>query len=89
MEGVVYALLMTRQPDARPGDRYEPCIYALRDIFKGAPESHPIDPDNLKRFAERVQDLIEEIFNPDIPFAGDCTNERTCEHCNFKRLCNR
>ena len=84
-----YALLMTRQPDARPGDRYEPCIYALRDIFKGAPESHPIDPDNLKRFAERVQDLIEEIFNPDIPFAGDCTNERTCEHCNFKRLCNR
>ena len=84
-----YALLMTRQPDARPGTRYEPCIYALRDIFKGAPQPHPIDPDNLTRFAERVQALIEEIFNPDIPFAGDCADDRICGYCNFKRLCNR
>ena len=84
-----YALLMTRQPDTRPGDRYEPCIYALRDIFKGAPASHPIEPENLQHFAERVQALIEEIFNPEIPFAGDCADERICGYCNFKRLCNR
>lgn len=84
-----YALLMTRQPDARPDQRYEPCVYALRDLFKAAPASHPIEPKNLAHFAERVQALIEEVFNPAIPFAGDCTDEHICEYCNFKRLCNR
>ena len=84
-----YALLMDRQPDARPDQRYEPCVYALRDIFKAAPASHPIEPEKLKLFAERVQALIEEIFNPDIPFAGDCADEHICGFCNFKRLCNR
>ena len=84
-----YALLMTRQPEARPGEQYEPCIYALRDIFKGAPASHPIDPENLTHFAERVQSLIEEIFDPTRPFAGDCADDRICSRCNFKRLCNR
>lgn len=84
-----YALLMSRQPDARPDQRYEPCIYALRDLFKAAPAPHPIAPEDLAHFAERVQALIEEIFNPEIPFAGDCADERTCSYCNFKRLCNR
>ena len=84
-----YALLMTRQPQARPEERYEPCIYALRDIFKAAPASHTLDPENLKHFAERVQALIEEIFDPATPFAGDCADDRICSYCNFKRLCNR
>ncbi len=84
-----YALLMSRQPDARPDQRYEPCIYALRDLFKAAPAPHPIAPEDLAHFTERVQALIEEIFNPEIPFAGDCADERTCSYCNFKRLCNR
>ena len=84
-----YALLMTRQPDARPDEHFEPCIYALRDLFKGAPASHSIDPENLVHFEERVRALIEEIFNPEIPFAGDCADDRICGFCNFKRLCNR
>ena len=84
-----YALLMTRQPEARSEERYEPCIYALRDIFKKAPDSHAIDPENLTHFAERVQALIEEIFDPATPFSGDCADDRICSYCNFKRLCNR
>ena len=83
-----YALLMSRQPDA--GDTlYHPCVYALRDIFKGAPADHPIDPEKLSLYAERVQALIEEIFNPEIPFAGDCADDMTCGYCPFKRLCKR
>ena len=83
-----YALLMSRQPDA--GDtRYQPCVYALRDIFKGVPAEHPIDPEKLADFAGRVQALIEEIFNPAIPFAGDCADDKTCGYCPFKRLCKR
>ncbi len=84
-----YALLMARQPDTDPDVRCEPCVYALRDIFKGAPKSHVISPEYLSLFAEKLQGLIEDIFNPDIPFTGDCPNDKVCEYCPFKRLCNR
>ena len=83
-----YALLMSRQQETA-GQVFEPCIYALRDIFKAAPQSHAIEPEKLSLFADRVQALVGEIFDPDIPFAGDCTNEKICDNCPFKRLCNR
>ena len=83
-----YALLMSRQQETA-GQVFEPCIYALRDIFKAAPQSHAIEPEKLSLFADRVQALVGEIFDPDTPFAGDCTNEMICENCPFKRLCNR
>ena len=83
-----YALLMSRQPNAG-ATQYHPCVYALRDIFKGLPEAHAIEPEKLAQFAERVQALVEEIFNPEIPFAGDCADEKICGYCPFKRLCKR
>ena len=83
-----YALLMSRQPDAG-STHYHPCVYALRDIFKGMPEAHGIEPEKLSLFAERVQGLIEEIFDPEKPFAGDCADEIICGYCPFKRLCRR
>lgn len=83
-----YALLMSRQPNAG-ATQYHPCVYALRDIFQGAPEAHAIEPEKLAHFAERVQALIEEIFDPETPFAGDCADEKICGYCPFKRLCKR
>lgn len=83
-----YALLMSRQPDAGTAQFY-PCVYALRDIFQGAPEAHAIEPEKLAHFAERVQALVEEIFDPETPFAGDCADEKICGYCPFKRLCKR
>lgn len=83
-----YALLMSRQPDAG-NTQYQPCVYALRDIFKGAPAEPVIEPGNLSYFANRVQALIEEIFNPNENFTGDCSDDKICGYCPFKRLCKR
>ena len=83
-----YALLMSRQPNAG-ATQYHPCVYALRDIFKGQPEAHAIEPEKLAQFADRVQALVEEIFNPEKPFAGDCADDNICGHCPFKRVCKR
>ncbi len=39
-------------------------------------------------FMQRLVALIEEIFNPEIPFT-QTSNARTCEHCDFRALCGR
>ena len=39
-------------------------------------------------FLEHLQALLQEIFNPDIPFVPTDTNKR-CESCAFVALCKR
>ncbi|MCD7926787.1 MAG: PD-(D/E)XK nuclease family protein [Bacteroides sp.] len=41
-----------------------------------------------EEFRERLQALLEEIFNPDIQFTQTETIER-CAYCDFKALCKR
>lgn len=43
---------------------------------------------NEKEFRERLQALLEEIFNPEIPFTQTETIEK-CAYCDFKALCKR
>ena len=83
-----YALLKTRLA-ADPSVRFDPCVYSLRTIFSPElPKSHVLEPDNLARFETRLAMLVEEILDPDTPFAAtDC--EEACQYCHFKRLCNR
>ncbi len=39
-------------------------------------------------FLEKLTELLEEIFHPDIAF-GQCQNVRSCEYCAFRTICNR
>ena len=39
-------------------------------------------------FRERLQKLLQEIFNPDIPFTQTDDNKR-CAYCDFQQLCRR
>ncbi len=39
-------------------------------------------------FREHLQTLLEEIFNPDIPFK-QTDDENKCAYCDFKALCRR
>lgn len=39
-----------------------------------------------KEFRNRLDNMLEEMFNPDIPFAG-VYNEDKCRFCAFKSLC--
>ena len=88
-----YALLMNR---IHPGRlvRYDPCIYSLRSIFTEEPKSYEIASDRIEAFETQLLSLIEEIFDPALPFEprpdiGEDPGKSVCRFCNFKRLCNR
>ena len=42
----------------------------------------------MDEFTARLNNLIEEIFNPDIPFS-QTENEAICKWCAFKDICRR
>ena len=41
-----------------------------------------------EEFRERLQKLLEEIFNKDVPFS-QTEIEKKCEYCDFKALCKK
>jgi len=65
------------------------CVYALQSIFTGLPETHVIEDEKLIHFKERLESLVAEVFNPDVPFVGRSTNGGVCDYCNFKRICRK
>lgn len=66
-------------------DNYSPVIN-MKESRK-APQ--PIDDFSLyePEYRERLQALLEEIFNPDIPFCQ--TEEDQCSYCDFCKLCRK
>ncbi len=83
-----YVLMLRRgRPDAP--ERFDPCIYALRNLFSEAlPKSYTLDPAAVDEFETRLICLLEEILSPETPFAA-AGSEDVCKNCQFKRLCNR
>jgi CRISPR/Cas system-associated exonuclease Cas4 (RecB family) len=72
-----------------------PAIYYLRSIFKDfnpavSCNKNPIDGIStyLPEFTERLNTLLEEIFDPHVPFS-QTLNEKNCEWCAFKDVCGR
>ncbi len=73
-----------------------PGIYYLREIFKdnfdpriNHNKTHINNIEYLMHeFISRLNILIEEIFNPNIPFS-QTTNTDICKWCTFKDVCRR
>jgi hypothetical protein len=95
LQTFLYALLFKNK--ANTGLKIQPGIYYLKNIFSdefdwrmkdstiGIVEDFDI---YAKEYTERLVGLIENIFDPDIPFHQ--TNQLSnCEYCDFKVLCNR
>lgn len=80
-----YALMM----QMKEGKMYVPCIYSTRELFSGKPVEGVISEENMALFRERLEALIEEIFNPEVPFSADGYNESVCEYCNFRKVCGK
>jgi hypothetical protein len=47
-----------------------------------------IDAQLLMEFEAKLMELLEELFNPEVPFAPTA-NLETCAYCDFKMICNR
>ncbi|MDD4646291.1 MAG: PD-(D/E)XK nuclease family protein [Bacteroidales bacterium] len=39
-------------------------------------------------FIQSLKTILEEIFNPDIPFV-QCENSQACRYCPFTGICSR
>lgn len=65
------------------------CIYAMRDIFDHDPRSATIDQWHLERFEEGLKGVLDEVFNPDVPFDAQQTDPERCRLCDFKNICNK
>ncbi len=88
----VYALFYLKE---NPAKSVIPTIYYLRSIFKDFDPSvscnnHPIKDISIfmDEFTERFNNTLVDIFNPEIPFS-QTQNEKNCEWCAFKEICNR
>ncbi len=78
-----------------PGVQVSPAIYYLRSVYKDFDptvrcDKHPIGDISvyLPEFKERLDALLEGIFNPSIPFT-QTENLKNCEWCAFRELCER
>jgi hypothetical protein len=42
----------------------------------------------MQEFHEKLQMCVDEMFNPDIPFAP-ASDAKTCRYCPFAQLCGK
>jgi CRISPR/Cas system-associated exonuclease Cas4 (RecB family) len=88
----VYGLFYLIQ---NPDIQLSPAVYYLRSIFKDfdptiIQDKHPINDFSiyLPEFKENFDEVIEEIFNASVPFT-QTQNDKNCQWCSFKDLCNK
>ena len=88
----VYGLFYLIQ---NPDTKLSPAVYYLRSIFndfdpKIIMDKVPVNDLNscLPEFKEMFDEVIEEIFNPSVPFT-QTQNNKNCQWCSFKDLCNK
>ena len=76
----------------------EPHLYTVRDFKEGTLFKEKqkgglaLKDQNLETFkslfAEKLQEKLQELFNPDVPFL-QTTNLENCSYCPYKDICQR
>lgn len=89
---LMYAMLYNRKY-GMPAELM-PGIVSFRNLGAGLltlsyPEGYgTVDPATLQQFESKLQDLMQEIFDPETPFRRT-EDEQNCIHCDFRITCNR
>lgn len=83
-----YALLMELE-NGRSAESRDTWVYPLRSLFKSGTISQEVLPDQMDIFKQRLVEVLEEIFNPEIPFKADAKDDKICAYCSFKKICQR
>lgn len=71
----------------KPSQSYDPTLVFNKD-GKGEPVPVLDISDWTDEFISKLQELVKEIFNPQITF-HKCQDQKTCEYCDFRALCGR
>ncbi len=92
LQVLIYGLFYLQE---NPGTVISPALYYLRSVYdRFEPviryDKHPVSDLSLllPEFRHHFDALLEEIFNPALPFR-QTENIRSCEWCPFRELCNR
>ena len=84
---LVYALLLTLDNPSQK--EYELAVYDVKKLFDSYVESRYCPPETVEAFGAGVQEILSEIFNPDIPFRGVEAGSDACKYCPAKAICGR
>ncbi len=92
MQVMMYGLFYLME---HPRVQVAPHIYSLRNIYGYFTSNitfgqHPVEDISIfmDEFTEQFNDLLSEIFNPNIPFSQTEKIE-SCKYCGFKDICER
>ncbi|MBO4764809.1 MAG: PD-(D/E)XK nuclease family protein [Bacteroidales bacterium] len=95
LQMVLYAYLKARKNTgtlyegalgSRTADDMDLCVYQLKEMFKADLWTFGSNDKLLRDFEERLATLVNEIFSPGEFVARP--NERKCEYCPVRVLCN-
>ena len=84
---LVYALLLTLDNPSLM--EYELAVYDVKKLFDSSVESRPCPAETVDAFKVRLQEILSDIFNPDIPFSGVEAGSDACKYCPAKAICGR
>jgi len=92
LQVLIYGLFYLQE---NPGTVISPALYYLRSVYDRLDpviryDKHSVSDLSLllPEFRHHFDALLEEIFNPALPFR-QTENIRSCEWCPFRELCNR
>ena len=63
-------------------------MYATAGLFAAPPQVCPLDPEFARHMDERLEKLILEMKNPQIPFEKTADVDK-CKMCDFRMICGR
>jgi hypothetical protein len=81
-------------------DRFHPALLAILQLQKPGgkvelfnkeaklPIDHHVMEETLKQVEERLRKVLEELFDPAVPF-DQTTVPENCTYCDFKGICGR
>lgn len=62
-------------------------IYSVKEIFRSMPQEFCFTDEDFSAIAEGTKTLIEEIFDPAVPFTEGPAAK--CEYCDFASICKK
>lgn len=83
----IYDMLARSRPEL-DGRRIFNCVYSVAGMFKEAPSSVPLNEKFYEAVSERLEELLEEMYDTSVPFRRT-EDEKTCAYCDFRMICGR
>jgi len=83
---MLYALMLERDKEVFFDGDVKLAPYFIRSLVKQANSEMSVNSEQINCFKERAITLIEEIFDPSVPFKGS-ENEKVCRWCPYTSIC--